>query len=320
VEAADVEGAAAALRAGKAESTWRLYQQIRREWEAWCASCGASALPAAPETCCLYFAACAAGRVTGKPLGWSALSLRRSWISQSHQLRGLESPTWHPTVKLAFKGYRRSLAGKRKPKAALDQGDLEKLIGTFDLKTPEGLRNRALLLVGFGASLRRSELVALKLADVAKADDGAKLFIERSKTDQAAEGVYVGLEETGDALCPVAALHAWGEWLARQGVTSGPIFRAILRSGKPKETALCDREVARVIQEAAKTAGLDPKRFGGHSLRAGLATVLLDAGVGELTVAARLRHASLTTTRLYYRPKDPTHAAIRDALKRRKGK
>jgi integrase len=162
-----------------------------------------------------------------------------------------------------------------------------------------GARDRALLLVGFAGAFRRSELVALDVRDVAFTTEGLMITLRRSKTDQEGQGRSVGLPY-GSRLetCPVRSLRAW---LALSEITSGPLFRPINRHGTMAEGRLSDRAVALVVKRTAKAAGLDPAKYAGHSLRAGLATSAAAAGVSERAIMNQTGHKSAATVRKYIR-------------------
>ena len=121
----------------------------------------------------------------------------------------------------------------------------------------------------------------------------------RSKTDQEGESRTVGIPY-GSHLetCPVRAVQAW---LEASEITEGPIFRPVDQHGIIASTRLSDRSVARIIQSAAKRAGLDPEQFAGHSLRAGLATAAAAAGVSEHDIARTTGHRSVAVLRRYVR-------------------
>jgi integrase len=156
-----------------------------------------------------------------------------------------------------------------------------------------GRRDRALLLLGFAAALRRSELVALAVADMAVVAEGIRLTVRRSKTDQDAAGAVIGVVRTGTPSCPVAALTAW---LAAAGITDGRLFRRVDRHGRIG-AALSDQSVALVVKRRAALVGLDAAAFSGHSLRAGLATAAAAHGVEERLIMRQTRHVSLTVRR-----------------------
>ena len=163
----------------------------------------------------------------------------------------------------------------------------------------QGIRDSALLLVGFAGALRRSELVGLDVADVIPADGGTILTLRRSKTDQEGAGRQVGIPYGSHReTCPVRSLH---RWLEIAELEEGPIFRPIDRHGSVGSTRLSDRSVALIVQRAAKKAGLDPGLFAGHSLRAGLATAAAAAGVSEHDIARTTGHKSVAVLRRYVR-------------------
>src|ERR1700747_993241 len=131
-----------------------------------------------------------------------------------------------------------------------------------------GLRDRALLLIGFGGALRRSELVALDVADLEETETGLLVTIRGSKTDQDRGGVTIAIAR-GDVACPVKALRAW---LNAADIEAGPIFRPIDKGGTVRDSRLTDRSVANIVKAYAKRAGFDASMFSGHSLRAGFPT------------------------------------------------
>lgn len=158
-----------------------------------------------------------------------------------------------------------------------------------------GMRDRALLLLGFGGAFRRSELVGLDVADLEFGTGGMTVTIPRSKSDQEGAGQRVGIPygsnpETG----PMRNVRAWLEVTA---ITAGPVFRAVNRWGHVAEVRLSDRVVALVVKRRAELAGLDPTCFGGHSLRAGLAMSAAEAGVGKRCIMNHTRHKSLPMVR-----------------------
>jgi integrase len=160
------------------------------------------------------------------------------------------------------------------------------------------VRDHALLLLGFAAALRRSELVALSVADVAFVPEGLVLTIRSSKTDQYKAGVTVAvaLGKTPET-CPVRCLRAW----MRAGrIDAGLLFRSIDRWGHVGD-GMSDKAVALLMKKYAERAGLDPAVFSGHSLRAGLATSAAMAGAGERQIMRQTRHKSEAMVRRYVR-------------------
>ena len=130
-------------------------------------------------------------------------------------------------------------------------------------------------------------------------DDGFLVTLRRSKTDQEGEGRTVGIPYgSHPQTCPVRAVQAW---LKVAEIQAGPIFRSVDQHGRIATERLSDRSVARIIQDAAKRAGLHPEQFAGHSLRAGLATAAAAAGVSEHDIARTTGHRSVAVLRRYVR-------------------
>jgi site-specific recombinase XerD len=165
---------------------------------------------------------------------------------------------------------------------------------------PEGLkgvRDRALLLLGFAGAFRRSELVALDVADIAETETGLLVTIRRSKTDQDGEGVTIAIPR-GDVACPARALR---EWLDAAGIEAGPILRPINKAGTVSGERLTDRSVANIVKAYAERAGFDANLFSGHSLRSGFLTSAAAKGASIFKMMHVSRHKSVDTLRGYVR-------------------
>jgi integrase len=178
-------------------------------------------------------------------------------------------------------------------------------------------RNRAMLLLGFGAALRRGELVALTLGDVATVPGrGLKLLVRRSKTDQHAKGQEIAIwaNPAEPGFCPAAALERWLQhrreapdldWSGPETARAArPLFCAVSKAGNLSGAALSDKAVVRLVKQATAAAGLDPERYSGHSLRAGLATAAGDQGAGLADLMRQTRHKSTEVALGYLRPAD----------------
>ncbi len=249
-------------------------------------------MPAAPATIADYCShlAASAGR---KP---ATIARSLAAISQAHQLAGHPSPTSAAEVRAVMAGIRRSSGTAQVAKTAFTPQLLRQLLldpgpGLW------GVRNRALLLTGFAAALRRSELTALTADDLEWTPEGVILRVRRSKTDPDGEGQHIGVPRAGNPeLCPVTALHGW---MAAASITAGPLFRAIHRHSGVTARALEDHRIAAIIKELAARCGLDPASFSGHSLRSGLATSAARAGASERSIMNQTRHKSLTQVRRY---------------------
>jgi site-specific recombinase XerD len=188
-------------RAEKAASTRKAYGTDFRIFRTWCESRGISALPAAPETVAAYLAA---QTPTSKA---STLGRRVAAIRYAHKLAGLVLPTDAEGVKATMRGIRRTYGSAKVRKAPAVAGKMLGMVAAAPDKLA-GLRDRALLLIGFGGALRRSELVALDVADIAETETGLLVTIRGSKTDQERAGVTIAIAR-GDVACPAKALREW---------------------------------------------------------------------------------------------------------------
>lgn len=260
------------VRASVSEATLDAYQADWACFTTWCDATGHAALPATSETVALFIAARAdAG---DRPV---TVERRLAAIAKAHKVAGVDSPTRAAVVRETMKGIRRAIGTAAKKKDALVTGRLLALLAVTgdDLR---GIRDRAVLSLGFVGGLRRSEIAALELEDIRFSDAGALVTIRRSKTDQEGAGRVVEIAATGSETCPVTALQAW---IAAAGIEAGPMFREIDRGGHHlEEGRMSDRAVARTVQRLAKAAGVSGD-FGGHSLRAGFATSAVGAGVAR---------------------------------------
>jgi site-specific recombinase XerD len=279
------------LAVAKSANTKRAYSSDWLQFTRWCSQHDQSALPAAVETIVLYVTDLAKqGRKA------STLERRLAAISQAHQSQGYTSPTQQLAVRAVMAGIRRTHGSYQTSKAALITDDIKLLVNHLPTDLI-GLRDRALLLVGFAGAFRRSELVALNVDDIDISRHGARITIRHSKTDQYAEGQVIGIPRGQQlATCPVTALRTW---LDVATITAGPIFRSVNRHGQIQAAHLTPQSVALVVKRAALAAGLDPRQFSGHSLRSGLATSAGAAGVSERKIMAQTRHRSTKQVRKY---------------------
>jgi len=289
------EAARGYAAAAKAPNTLRAYRADLRDFEDWCAQQRVAAIPATPMTLALYCTHLAEAGARA-----STIQRRLSAISQAHQLAGhTPSPTADPVVRTTMAGIRRTVGTAPHQKAALVTAELRRLLATCPPDAHAGRRDRALLLLGFAGGLRRAELVALDGEDVTETDDGLRVRLRRSKTDQEAGGEEVGIPfgQHPDT-CPIRALRAWR---SAAGIATGPLFRAVNRHDQVASERLSDGSVARIVQRAARRAGLDPVRYAGHSLRSGLATTAAAGGAPERAIMRQGRWKSVAIARRYIR-------------------
>ena len=286
-----VESVARYARASRAESTLRGYRADWADFQRWCHGNGLVSLPGSPGTVAAYISVCA----DRGDLKAGSIQRRVSAIAAFHTSSGYTSPTASAEARLTLAGVRRTLGTRQEGKAPTLTADL----GAMLAKAPNkliGVRDRALLLIGFAGAFRRSELVALNVEDLDFREDGLKVTIRRSKTDQEGAGQVIGISH-GGKLCPVRALR---DWLSAAGITTGLIFPRMDRHGNMLDR-MSGETVAIVVKRYAAAAGLDPSKYAGHSLRAGLVTQAAMNGVQELSIMKQTRHKSMDMLRKYIR-------------------
>jgi integrase len=303
------------VEAASSANTRRAYAADWKHFCAWARRQNLEVFPPDPQVVGLYITACASGAVTGdkKPNTVSTIERRLSSLSWNYAQRGdnrLDRKDRHIATVLA--GVRNTHAKPPVQKEAILPEDLIGMLETLDRGTLRGLRDRAMLLLGFAGGLRRSEIVGLDVGRDQTEDargwveilDKGLLVTLRGKTGW--REVEVG-RGSSDATCPVVALEIWLK-LARIG--HGPLFRRVTDQGKAVGAdRLNDQEVARLVKRAALAAGVRGdlsegergQKFAGHSLRAGLAS---SAEVDERYVQKQLGHASAEMTRKYQRRRD----------------
>lgn len=293
------EAARAYASAGIGNSTRRTYGSAWRAFTSWCASVGVEPLPAEAAQVALYLTARA------PILAVSTLARHLAAIAAAHAAAGLPPPA-HPDLLRVWAGIKRTHGRPPRKKRALITEDLRRAIAKLPA-TRTGIRDRAILLVGFTGALRRSELAALTLEGDGAGSvravfvaAGLEVHLDRSKGDQTGNGAIVAIPY-GRKLCAVSALQAW---LAAAAITSGPIFRAIDRHGGISGAAISDKTVANVVKAACQRAGLDPAAFAGHSLRSGLLTSAAEKGAAPDVLQAHARHAKFDTTAGYIQSVD----------------
>jgi integrase len=220
-------------------------------------------------------------------------------IGRAHTELGFSDPTKDVLVRKVLMGIKRTKGCGQRQVAPLLKEDLLRMLTRME--GLRGLRDRALLLIGFAAALRRSELAALDVEDVEHVDEGVLLNIRRSKTDQTALGRRVAIPYGTQDACPVRALF---NWLVRANIKTGAVFRSIDRIDRIAGTRLSVQSIALIVKEHARQIGLDSACYSGHSLRAGLVTSAIQAGVGVHKIQQQTGHRSLAMVARYVRDND----------------
>lgn len=303
------EAAAAYARGSRSGATWRAYASDWKNFSAWCQSVKQRDLPASSTTVALYIGAQAKQGYAPSTLGRRLAAIRLMHL-------GARVPSPHDALEVdeVMRGVRRIWQRPPEQKAPAVDEDIKRMVDSIDLSTMKGLRDRALLLIGFAGALRRSELVALDVEHVTEQAEGLKVLIASSKTDQEGQGQIVAIPGVPtSAYCPVQAL---AEWLEKAGIMSGALFRRMQRGDVVGVDRLNSQSVALVIKQLASQVGLDPTRYAGHSLRSGFLTSAARNRASIFKMADQSRHKSLDVLREYVRNEERfEHHAARGMLR-----
>ena len=270
------------LKNSKSANTLRAYQADFKDFSAFCIKNGFSSMPTETKILSLYLTHLSN---TSK---YSTLKRRIASISVIHKMKGHYLDTKHPIIMENLHGIRRTKGSYQKAKKPILINDLKTIINAIDqLEKTElkKLRNKSLILIGFSGGFRRSELVNLEIEDVEFVSEGVKIFIRRSKTDQSGEGMIKGIPYfENQKYCPVLNLK---KWIELSNLKNGKIFN------------ISDKSVALIIKKYASLGGLDPNRYGGHSLRSGFATSAAEAGAEERNIMTMTGHKTTQMVRRY---------------------
>jgi site-specific recombinase XerD len=270
---------------------------FRTDWDhfqAWCTTEGLISYPADPSTVAVYISSLAGTHKV------STLQRRCTAINYYHRHHGDDRPYGPASMKHAaiagvMKGLKREKGTRADAKAALTTEQLRRMVRGLE-ESPRGLRDRCLLLIGFSGGFRRSELAVLDFADVEDVEDGLKITIRRSKSDQEGQGRTLGIPYGSDPkTCPV---RAYRKWIAAAGITAGPVFRHF-HNRTMGAKAITDQVVADVVKRAAERVGIDAAELSAHSLRSGLATTAARNGASERSIMKQTVHRSVAMVRRY---------------------
>lgn len=292
------------LQESRSPRTWAAYESDLRAWRRWCGDNDVDPLPVTSETIVWWLQSQAA-----QGYAVSTIARRLVTIRQAHRRGGFPDPTDDEGVRTVWSGVRRRLGTAQRQVKPITIETLRRLSDALD-DDLAGLRDRALLVVGFAGGFRRSEVAALTVEDVEITEGGLVVLLRRSKGDQEGRGRKVGLPYgSKPQTCPVRTLAAW---MDAADISEGPIFRAVSMHGRVGTYAISGRAVAEIVKRTVLRAGLDPTRFSGHSLRAGLVTSAAAAGASEIAISQQTGHRSMAILRRYIRESDPfrTNAAM----------
>ena len=283
------------LQSSKADNTVRAYKSDFKDFELFCAQNGFKSLPSEPKIVSLYLT-----YLSTKGSKMSTLKRRLVSIGVIHRLKGHYLDTKHPSIIENIMGIKRRKGSIQKGKKPILISHLKQLIDVIDKqnnKDIKKLRDRSIILIGFSGGFRRNEIVSLDYDDLDFVEEGVKIQIRRSKTDQFGEGSIKALPYFDSSqYCPITSLKNWIE-ISR--ITSGPVFRRFVKGSKLSEKRLTDQTVALLIKEYLNLAGIDSKHYSGHSLRSGFATSAAESGAEERSIMAMTGHKSTEMVRRY---------------------
>lgn len=278
-----------------AEATKRAYRSDWAHFGGWCAEHGFVAMPADPRTVGAYLASLAE---THAP---NTVRRRLSAIGKAHRFNSLPWNAGDRAIQEPLRGALRMHGRPTKQAAALTLALLQCLLDTCDFSA-SGRRDRAMLVIGFAAALRRSELVGLKVTDITATHDGLEIRLGRSKTDQEGKGASIGLPRGAHLrTCPVRAFEEWQQVAKR---SAGPLFRPVTKGGNIGATALTPYAVTRILTKRAALARVvidGPEQLSAHALRVGFITEAYAKGVRDEDIMRHTRHRDLRTMRGYVR-------------------
>ena len=270
------------LKNSKAQNTLRAYASDFRHFRNFCIDNNVKYLPSDPRIISLYLTKLA------KTSKFSTLKRRIASISVIHKMKGHYLDTKHPIIIENLLGIKRVKGSNQKAKKPILINDLKLIINVID-ETKQAnkrkIRDKAIILVGFSGGFRRSELVNIEYEDLEFVNEGVKIIIKRSKTDQSGEGMIKAIPYFDNkAFCPVISLK---NWISNSEIKSGKIFE------------ISDKSVALIIKKYTSLGGLDSKKYAGHSLRSGFATSTAESGAEERNIMAMTGHKTTQMIRRY---------------------
>ena len=284
------------LKSSKSYNTLRAYKSDFKNFGAFCSRHGLSPLPTEPKIISLYLTH------LSKHSKVSTLRRRLVSISMVHKLKGHYLDTKHPIIVENLMGIRRIKGSIQKGKKPILINHLKSIINIINeqkIEDNKKLRDKSIILVGFGGGFRRSEITSIDYEDLEFVPEGLKITIKRSKNDQFGEGMVKGLPYFADeTYCPVKNLK---KWLDISNIESGPVFTRFTKSSSSTNKRLSDQSVVLLIKKYLTLAGFDNKNFAGHSLRSGFATVAAESGADERSIMAMTGHKTTQMVRRYIR-------------------
>ena len=269
------------LKNSKAHNTLRAYQADFKDFTKFCLKNSFNSMPSDPKIIALYLTHLSSFSK------FSTLKRRLASIKVIHRLKGHYIDTKHPIIAENLMGIKRKMGVKQTSKKPILINDLKLIINVInkDKNEYKKFQNKALILIGFAGGFRRSELVSIEYEDIEFVNEGVKILVQRSKTDQTGLGMMKAIPYFQNKIyCPVTSLR---DWISHSKISDGKIFK------------ISDKTVALTIQKYALLAGLDKTKYAGHSLRSGFATSTAETGADERSIMAMTGHKTTQMVRRY---------------------
>jgi len=283
------------LQNSKANNTVRAYKSDFKDFGLFCAQNGFKSLPTEPKILSLYLT-----YLSTKNVKMSTLKRRLVSIGVIHKLKGHYLDTKHPSIIENIMGIKRRKGSIQNGKKPLLINNLKLIINVIDQEKNEKikkLRDRSIILIGFSGGFRRNEIVSLNYEDLDFVEEGLKISLKRSKTDQFGKGFIKAFPYFDNSqYCPVVSIR---NWLEISKINSGPLFRRFIKGSKLSDRRLSDQTVALLIKDYLKIAGIESRNYSGHSLRSGFATSAAESGAEERSIMAMTGHKSTEMVRRY---------------------
>ena len=283
------------LKNSKANNTVRAYKSDFHDFALFCAKNGFKSLPSEPKIVSLYLT-----NLSSNEVKMSTLKRRLVSIGVIHRLKGFYLDTKHPSIIENVMGIKRRKGSIQRGKKPLLINYLKQIINVIDdqkNKMIKKIRDRTIILVGFSGGFRRNELVSLDFEDLDFVQEGLKINLKKSKTDQFGEGSMKALPYfDNQQYCPVISIK---KWIEISKINNGALFRRFTKGSNLSKERLTDQTVALLIKEYLKLAGIDSRNYSGHSLRSGFATTAAEAGVEERVIMKMTGHKSAEMVRRY---------------------
>ena len=283
------------LKSSKSNNTIRAYRSDFKDFSTFCAKNGFKSLPSEPKIISLYLT-----HLSIKDNKVSTLKRRLVSIGTIHKLKGHYLDTKHPIIIENLMGISRKKGTYQRGKKPILISQLKAIVNVIDSEKTEEIkkvRDKTIILIGFGGGFRRAELVSIDYEDLEFVQEGVKIVIRRSKTDQFGEGMIKGLPYFSNQIyCPVLHLK---KWLKVSNIKAGPIFRKFNKGLNLSNNRLTDQSIALLLKNYLTVAGIENKNYSGHSLRSGFATVSAESGADERSIMAMTGHKTTQMVRRY---------------------